>query len=356
VSSPKKVGYLQNIQVLRFVAAIWVLLSHLEHETLNNRIPGMTPAMDPTGIAWKTGVDVFFVISGFIMYYMTAGRGGSWAYAGEFLKRRIIRVVPMYWLFTTLMLAAIILVPGRIQHLDATPARTLASYFFIPMERADGHIEPILAAGWTINYEMFFYACFAMALLWPRAIGLYALFLAFTVAVIFGRFGPKFLEFWTNPIIIEFLFGIFLAYVYRTGRVQFNAAIVCVGVLIGVGLLAYTSRFDYVIDRWIWAGVPALILAASFALGPNFGGRTGKLLALGGDASYALYLSHPFSLNVLAVVWTKAHLPLNGWAYVVAGLVCCTAAAWFIHLWVERPLLGFLRSRFETKKQALVVA
>ena len=87
---PGQIDYIQNVQVLRFFATCMVLLTHLQHETADHRIAGMTAVEDRTGIPWMLGVDIFFIISGFIMYHLTAEKFGTLAYAGEFLKRRLI--------------------------------------------------------------------------------------------------------------------------------------------------------------------------------------------------------------------------------------------------------------------------
>ncbi len=367
---PGRVHYLGNLQILRFIAAAMVLLSHLEHETIDGRIPRMTPAADPTHIAWASGVDVFFIVSGFIMYYLTADHFGSVAYAGEFLKRRFVRIAPLYWIFTTLMLVAIQLTPGQVHHLDSGPGRVISSYLFLPSTRADGAMVPVLAGGWSLNLEVMFYLAYAAALIAPRRAGLGVLVGVFACLAGLSSLPAHSLlslRSWGQSIILEFPMGMALAHLFlrgslrlsRGGQVVLAVAALCA--MAGLDSLAWGRGVipmgeqppDW--DRWVWGGVPALILAAAIMLGPTLKGALWRALASGGDASYALYLSHPFVLAIMSAAWVRLHLPTVGWLYLAATAPVCIAAAWAIHNRLEAPLLAFLRRRLEPTR-AVVAA
>jgi peptidoglycan/LPS O-acetylase OafA/YrhL len=328
-----------------------VLFGHLAHETTDHRIAGMSGVYESIGLVWATGVDVFFIVSGFIMYYLTASNFGRPLYWREFLKRRIIRVVPLYWIFTVLMLVALWKVPGHIRHADAPLLRVIASFLFYPVVRADGQNQPILATGWTLEFEMFFYICFAACLVWRKKIGLGALILAFILFSLVGRFIPQYysaLRFWTSPIIMEFLLGILLAHLYlMKARVSHTVQFLCIAS--GFALLSVGSHLQF-LDRWIWAGLPAFVLAFGLACGPewNIG-----LLTLGGNASYSLYLSHPFTLNILTLLWLRLHLPPSTWAYILTGMVMCFVVSLGVYRFIEMPLLGLLRRKFEPTRAVL---
>jgi exopolysaccharide production protein ExoZ len=348
-----RASYLPNVQILRFVAALMVLFAHLIHETRDHRVPLMLPIADRIGIEWGTGVDVFFIVSGFVMYYLTSEQFGARGYAKEFLKRRVVRVVPLYWLFTALMLLALWQVPARIRHADAPLSTVIASFLFFPVTRAGGLVQPILGLGWTLEYEMFFYGCFALALLQRRSTGLAALAASFLCLVVVGRFLPDSmtsLKFWSNSMIVEFLLGIWLAHLYLSGlrlslRVQFALLIA------SFGLMVITSHLPS-LDRLIAGGIPALVLVFGMALGPEWNVRW---LALGGDSSFSLYLSHPFTLNMLAIVWTKTHVPPNGPAYVVVGMMLCVAVALGVYRFVETPMLRLLRRQSQPFPQRVLL-
>ena len=345
-------SYLTNIQILRFAAAIMVLLIHLIHETKDQRIPHMQGIQDSNYVAWGAGVDLFFIVSGFIMYYLSSDSFGSLSYAKEFIKRRLVRVAPLYWIFTTLMLIAVWQLSQHVRHSDTPLTTIVASYLFFPVARDHGPVQPVLGLGWTLEYEMFFYVCYTIALCYRRAIGLSILVVGFALFALVGRFIPESftpLVFWSNPIIIEFLMGIFLAHLYmKNVRMGLVAQIVCI--VSGFALMWVMGTYLQSMDRWVWRGVPAFVIAAGMALGPEWKARA---LTLGGDASYSLYLSHPFTLNILALLWPKIHLPPNAWLYVWLSATVCLVAALGVYWLIEMPVLNFLRRRFEPRRAEL---
>ena len=135
-----------SLQALRFIAAALVVVSHIRTEV------GLTPF-------GSSGVDIFFVISGFIIYYVT--RDG----APQFFTRRLIRIVPLYWLGTLALAAIALKAPGMLNHTSLDADKLLGSLFFIPVwnESVQYHL-PLLTLGWSLNYEILFYLVFFIAL------------------------------------------------------------------------------------------------------------------------------------------------------------------------------------------------
>lgn len=338
--------FLSNLQLLRFLAAAMVLVHHLQIEVTTKL--GGTSLIDPTGVEWSIGVDVFFVVSGFIMYFLTHGRFGVPGQAAEFVKRRFMRVAPLYWLFTSLMIASIALAGGAVAHSDLSPARIVSSYLFVPWPRAGGDVYPVLGLGWTLNYEVEFYLAYAAALLLPARIGLPLLLGAFGLAAAFGRFLPAdqlALRFWTDPIILEFLFGIGLAWTYLRGvklALAWRTLLVASGLILSA---AFTARglVDHV-DRSLWGGLPAILIAMGVCLGRQapVNGLLMRGLIVCGNASYALYLSHMFSLRLLTTLWRRLGLD-QPVAYVVVGFVLSTGVSVAVYLLMEKPTLAWLR-------------
>ena len=157
---------LQGLQVLRAVAALGVVFHHLPI-FLEGKL-GLTGVVPPL-LLGAAGVDLFFVISGFIMVYSSEPLFGRPHAPRVFLLRRLSRIVPLYWAATSFLLGYLLLVGVAFVRVNLPWDVILTSYAFIPFPRRDGLMMPVLNVGWTLNYEMFFYLVFAAAILLPRA-------------------------------------------------------------------------------------------------------------------------------------------------------------------------------------------
>ncbi len=311
---------LEGLQSLRALAALLVLIGHVRAEAAHYF------ALDLPGAAlpWTRGVDIFFIISGFIIT-LSAARFA--ARPGAFLWRRLRRVVPLYALFTTLMVALLLAAPGSLKSTSLDPAQIASSYLFLPYERADGRIAPVLSLGWTLNYEVFFYALLALCLALPRP--LLACCAGLAALCLLGPALPQTTAtvFYANPLILEFTFGIALARLWQCGFVRPSAP------LAGLAL-----------PRVLAAGLPAtVIVAAGTLLAPD---RHLPLQSIG-NASYALYLSHrfPLRLGTLVLVPVMPAHPLAALVFCVLLVGLCLWAARAVHLHVERPLTARLGPR-----------
>ena len=321
---------LAGLQVLRAVAAIMVLVGHVLAEAEHYfalPLPG-------DAVPWTRGVDIFFVISGFVITLSARRFVGQ---PGAFLWRRLLRVVPLYWVFTTLMVAALLLVPGGTKDTGFDPLQILSSYGFFPYERADGRIAPVLSLGWTLNYEVYFYALAALCLALPRPlIALSSLMLSIVFLGLLVPFDSPQWRFWSNPIIIEFLFGIGLARAWLHGWRWPRMGFAVGGTVSGIALLVVLDPTS--LPRFAAAGVPAALMVASGTLLCPQRPLPGVVW---GDASYALYLSHRFALRAATLLLLPL-LPatLSGAAvYVVAVCVLAMAVGLLTHLWIERPMM-----------------
>ena len=192
------------VQSLRAFAALLVVAGHCQTEAAVAAAKQGLPFAPLSVLPWGAGVDLFFAISGFIMVVASrplfAAQGAAAAFAG----RRLKRIVPLYWLCTTLYVLIQVAVRKPVPGVGA-------SYLFWPVDTfGDGVPRPLFTLGWTLNYEMGFYALFALALALPRrrAVALVAILLA--AATVAGQVcdpptGP--LWFWTRPIALEFAGG-----------------------------------------------------------------------------------------------------------------------------------------------------
>ena len=220
----------------------------------------------PDLIRGAAGVDIFFVISGFVIARsasaLPAERG-----AGYFFARRLIRIVPLYWSVTLLYLALAILLADRGN--TFTLPLALTSFAFIPFPRADGFIQPVIGQGWSLNYEMLFYAIYACCLgLGRRSAGFLAIGTLALIAIIgLWPSGSPQIEFWTSGIMLEFAAGIALAELHARGlRLARAPAAALAAAGVALILFAPLSPAEFGASRVFWVGIPALLLVGSIAL------------------------------------------------------------------------------------------
>lgn len=342
-------GTLNNIQVLRALAASMVVVGHSWHDASSIAVSTGAPIPASGTVNWGAGVDLFFVISGFIMLHTTERRFGAPGAATSFLRRRFIRVVPLYWLMTTALLVGSLILPRLLNVPIDDWQSVIKSYLFVPDLRANGEVRPILALGWTLNFEMFFYSIFALAMLLPLRRGLCLVTAGAVAFVVLGQLTalPSIpVRFWSDPIVLEFFLGVGIGLVHRAG-IRLGGAGAALVAAAGVVLFALCSepRTGPSLSALVQTGLPAAMIVAAAALGPQLRSGSGVqgLVTLGlvrmGDASYSLYLSHPFVLRPLRDAWiagASSRLPLG--FYVLACVVSAFAAALACFRWIEQPI------------------
>ncbi len=180
--------HFDSIQALRGITALFIVLEHIRF--LN---------------CGAFGVDIFFCISGFMIMFSTH-KGPAY-----FLRKRLIRILPLYYLMTAGTFLLLILFPGMFEQTKADPVFLVKSLLFIPFDIGNGALQPLMRIGWTVNCEIFFYLVFFAAMhISHRFRGLICgLFLAgITAAAALLPSPPAFLAFYGNPVMLEFLFGI----------------------------------------------------------------------------------------------------------------------------------------------------
>lgn len=337
---------LLTIQVLRGIAASMVALGHATIE-----VPKLAGFAGPvTTFNYGFGVDIFFVISGFIMMYTASEGFGSARGRKKFAVARLTRIVPVYWILTTALLVLTYFAPAIFNSPRPTAAVLLGSYFFLPMPNAAGQGLPILAVGWTLNFEMMFYALFVAAMFLPRRLGVPALLGALALLAVIGAMSQPssvMLAFWTNSIILEFGFGILIAlicpWLARTGQ-RVGIALMTAGFAFFVAM--HFSSASGLPPRFIIDGLPAAVIVMggvicdlrrrSIAIAP---------LILLGDASYSLYLSHMFAVRGTRVFWNMLHLPPIVPLFCFAAFAMAVMAGIALALSFELPLHRVARRR-----------
>lgn len=341
-SSMQKPTTVQSIQVLRGVAAMLVVLYHAAQ--LQSPVFDHLPHK-----AGRFGVDLFFVISAFIMVVTTEGRR---VHPWDFLRRRFIRIVPLYWLATFVAVLFVVLAPGVLKGVTITLPHLLGSLFFVPHPNPANPeaIAPLYRLGWTLNFEMYFYALLALALWLVPARRIQFVSVCVLGMVVLRNLGliewiP--LAFLGSNIALEFVFGMLLARIWLDGRLPGLPPLVAV-LVFGAALAApfLLEFYNVTQPRGVIFGLPAVLMTwAALSLEP-FAARRRWALAIG-DASYSLYLSHLFLLAAMAVVW-----PLGPMAFVLAGLILCPLLALVVFHGIERPLLDLMRSKRHIAQRA----
>lgn len=348
-----KASLMPNLQILRFVAAALVLISHVQHEALKGKGLDLSQYRPWDFIYFAGGVDIFFVISGFIMYAIASADFGQAQTAKRFVLRRIVRIVPPYWLFTTAMVAAALAFSAHVTHSALDLRHVLASYLFLPYDNPYGRAYPVLMLGWTLNYEFYFYMVFGVALLFRKTLGLALLFGVIGISGLIGMADLVHVmpfAYWSNPIVLEFLLGVALAMARERGLrlpAAGGIALIALGAA-GMLLMQYMGiAAHYWNFRVFWMGLPALLICAGVVLVRDRAQPLGWLrrqLVLLGDASYSIYLSHPFALNAVALLWRRSGVT-DPWAYVAAATAVSLVAGVAVHLLLEKPLTAMLNRR-----------
>lgn len=317
-----------SIQHLRGFAALSVALFHACQWSLIEF---------PIGMA---GVDVFFVISGFVMWTVTCR---AEVRPLEFVRRRIIRVAPLYWLVTLVLVAGALIVPQRFPEVKPEPGHVLLSLAFIQHYAPSGLPFPVLAPGWTLNYEAVFYLVFAVSLLLPQPRRMFALTVALGCLAFAGFLYPPAYVMLLNPLFLEFLAGVWIARLAQEGLLASRS----VGwLLMAMGLMTFMLIAVSGIDPELWRpmvwGLPAAMVVAGAVTVESDGGWPAiPGLNLLGDASYSIYLTHTLSIGALAIGAGVRHAPF----FVPLALALAAGCGIAVYLLVERPLLRRLRGR-----------
>jgi exopolysaccharide production protein ExoZ len=325
------------IQILRFFAALAVVAFH----ALGLAPKGFEVPESAVSLALSyggRGVDLFFVISGFIIFYTS--RSATLTPA-DFLRRRIERIVPLYFFviftFTLLavMLPAVFATPGWY-----TPRHILKSLAFISF--TDGE-PPVIAVGWSLEYEMYFYLAVALLMALTREVwrNIVLIFSALAIAgqlpgvsAALGNYA-----FFTDPMILEFVLGVIAGQLFVHRRIGLPALIAT-----GCAFAAVLASDPF--NRAIVAGIPAACLVAAAAFisrrrihpsGPE------RALARLGDASYSIYLAQVETVALAAVAVAKLLPAIPPLMLLIVTSCVVVALGLLLNILVERPLLEFCR-------------
>ena len=342
IGSPENKEIL-GVQYLRGIAAMLVVMHHLYFKDTQ---------LGPFG------VQIFFVISGFVMWYTTVKSHMS---AVTFWRRRLVRIVPLYWIFLSTLLVIALLAPQYLKTTAIRPEAVIQSFLFIPHFHTvqTELIAPILIPGWSLNYEMFFYLLFGAAL-FLRSDALrvtIVVLLLWSLVLIGGLLNPKqpITATYTSPALLLFLDGIGLAIAYNASNVRtalLGMLLICVD-----AVMRSTRVPDFGLSGSLGALLPVTIVAATIAVEGLLKRIPNPALHAIGNASYSIYLSHLFFLRLSELQWRHLQGLVTSEAihlsYLVLAFVFAVAGGIAVHYFVERPvLLAFQKRQIVSARSA----
>ena len=328
------------IQYLRGIAAMMVVWFHSAEQLDGSK------ALVPNSFG-NSGVDIFFVISGFIMVVTTSGARIS---PLEFMRRRIIRVVPLYWLLTLAMVGVALVAPSLFRTLIVAPATLIESLLFIPhySNSFPTMAWPLLVPGWTLNYEMFFYLVFALSLALPmrwRPPVLLAVFGGLVSSgIVFAPLKGAPAAVYTSLIMLEFVVGAFIGTWWLRHRTEPPRALSIACMVVGFAMLLMRDTPPLVTFTQI-IGASLLVFGA---LNAAFSNWQVPLLRALGDSSYSLYLTHIFTLGALRTAWPHLAGHSTGlpsiYGFMAVSMVVCGLVGYAAWKWIETPLTHRLQA------------
>jgi peptidoglycan/LPS O-acetylase OafA/YrhL len=334
--APRK-DQLKSLQIVRALASTSVVYFHI----------GSVPCFGGIGnlpCFGGFGVDIFFVLSGFVMAMIIA-TGQS---ASRFTISRVSRIVPLYWVLTTFLLVLAAIKPELLNSTTANLSNYLRSLLFVPYFKENGMLMPMLFVGWSLNYEMVFYLCVALSIIISpqRSIVVTAGLLVATY-ISFGCFADSLVlnKFFGNELMYEFILGMLAFKVYN----KEYFANVPTGVALAAGVVGYlfmavadSNAFHF--NRLLLYGVPSFVVISSAVSlenainsAPHF---VVNLFIGAGDASYATYLSHPYVTEaVRKILVLKLHLfDINSTLGVTITIFITLMTGALIYRLIDKPL------------------
>lgn len=355
---------IQNIQSLRGLAVLAVLFFHTM--LMEKKWSGSNVILSPAWEFGQVGVDLFFVISGFVMVMITRGKFQNHSYNLKFLYSRISRIYPPYWVYSFMLLMVYLIQPALINPSTGGKVNVLASFLLLPQETL-----PLLMVGWTLVYEMFFYITFFIFLFFSERKLIFFLSSWIAVIALANLFYPPFQGSQTihwrtllmSPLSIEFILGALIARIIFSGFHRFSYPVLFTGIIFIALVFASYIVFpafwqDFGNHHWLrlfFFGLPfSLIVYGMVSVEVANGHRMLGWLNWVGDSSYSLYLCHSITINAVSWLWVRARDYIPGGNFTLVASMICTslvggylsfrilenysarATKWFYHFWMEK--------------------
>jgi exopolysaccharide production protein ExoZ len=338
---------INSLQMLRAVAVFLVICHHsyrllLKHNGIHY------PHFDLFEYA-ALGVDLFFVLSGFIMFYihhLDIGKGIN--HLKTFLIKRIVRIYPVYWVVTIgLMLFEYVVSQEKF------PIKFLVNSFLLLPDSK----QPILGVAWSLIHEMFFYLMFALLILTRKV--KYVIF-TWVTGMIFMLINPinlsdnAYLNLIFNPINLEFLVGCMSALLFL--KFKLNPQIL---IIVGIASFVFSIFLEYTgvleLHRFIAWGIPSFILILGLVnLDEKIDGKVPKFIVFIGNASYSIYLTHIVAISIFGGFISHFNLfglKVSPLIIVLFFVILQVILGCLFYLIVEKPILNYLINNLIKKKK-----
>lgn len=334
---------LVQLQYMRAVAALLVVYFHSVLQLQNLNLEHV-PAIPAIG---ECGVDLFFVLSGFVMWITTADRNMT---PFDFYQRRVKRIVPLYWTVTIAAAMVALFAPQLLKSTKFAADHFVASLFFVPWTNpampAGNVITPVVIPGWTLNYEMYFYLIFGALLLVRQSLRAGALLAILALVFVACQLAPDTFvaaQFYREPVVFEFAAGVLVGQLYLAGF-RFPEPFAWFLIAAALAVLLVNDAMDLTVTRlWIY-GLPATVILAGI-VSINFVIKKPVIwLKYLGDASYSIYLTHIFVLTGTRIVF--AHIPVsalqNPYVFLVGAILGSVIVGSLVHSFYEGRINDWL--------------
>ncbi|MCG7537354.1 acyltransferase [Pseudoalteromonas sp. OOF1S-7] len=335
---------INSIQLLRAFAALAVVLCHVL-KFMHNKVEEINYGYQTLANVLMIGVDIFFIISGFIIYSSFINKRLT---PSQFIERRLVRIYPIFWFVCLLIVPVLLLKPEWVNSASPLPPSLFHSFLLIPHESA-----PLLMVAWTLEYEVFFYVLFAISLFFKNTIGF--LITIFSSLIIIGFVSEPFedpiLQVITSPLLMQFILGIFIAKLYLKTNSSINSKrwlAVSITLFLLSAIILYLGSESFKVsdvnNRVARFTIPAVMIVIGFLLFENFmdkKSRFQKSIIYFGDASYSIYLIHVLTLSAFIKVCNaidlneKIGLPLT----IFVAFIACTISGCIMHTFIEKPMI-----------------
>lgn len=320
----------RGLQALRFIAAGSVLVHHSLFYT-NERL-------DPSIPVWGIGaVELFFAISGFVAVVATRAfreRRGGWR---NYIVRRGIRILPMYWIATTVKLLVLLVAPAAVLHASLDWGIVARSYVLLPSIGIDGYIAPLHGVAWTLLYESFFALVFMLALVirWRPILVSGAILSACALGALLRPEPHDPLLVYFDPLLLYYIVGLVVGtYAAKRSAWLFAGGMAWVYAL---HFVLQPMRLDSLIRITVIAALLIAVMLAERQLE-----RLPQVFVTLGNASYSLYLFHPLLAPAVPAAFALVGLQL-GWAAVALSIAISIAASVLLYRFVEDPATRWLQ-------------